>query len=381
MNLWQARGAVRNVKPNCTPDLADQFLNKGITSILDRWHFSDLLRRGAIVIPDAYTAGTIALTSGSPTVTGTGTAWPVSDKVNTTLAQAVTDLGYTELQPASMSNIGPGMYVVIEMETPAAMEIVPVMATDATTFTVYCQFPHNAGATVQASSLSNLQLWVSDYVFTVTAILSATQARLDMPWGGPPLTGAAYQIYAGYVQVSPTARVLKHAWDPVQGQPVGVQRTLGWLNAIDPQRTDSNQPQELVKIPPHPSGVMQWEVWPRQLSAYLLSVVYDDGWPRLVHETDMMPPFLNPEIIVSGAQADALLTRVIPRDSKVDPFYDPVASKIRRSEAEQLLEYAIQADEGRYPQHLQNYVEQTIGGGSYNFYRSHPGWPIDFEGD
>jgi len=380
MSLWAMRGRVREVKANCTKEQADGFINRSIQNAVDRHAWADLLKTGMVVIPQNYSAGTINITTGSNQIVGVGTAWPVNDEINTVISQPINESpGYVEIFPASMAKIAPGKFLLLDQENPSQAEIVVVTSVGPASFWAYCLNQHATPASIQKSSLANMQLQGPDYVYTVQAILSPTLLQVDLPTGNTSQTGLDYQIVKAYVQVSPTARRLKYAWDAIAGQPVGVQKTVGWLNNVDPQRTSSQQPQEMVQTFPAAGGIMQWECWPYQESPYGLQVIYDDGWPVLKYDTDLSPWFMNAEVFISDACAIALRTKVIARQGQQDPYYDPTAAQWWSTQHEELISRAIESDEGRYLKALTNYMQSWQGGAVYNYYRNHIGaWPSDF---
>ena len=375
-SLWDMRGATLDVKPNCPASQADAFLNRRIQAVTGRFRWSDTIRMGSLVVPDAYSTGSVSLTPGSTDVAGTDTAWPVNDLVNTTLTSDSRDTGFVELSPASMANIQQGMYVVIEMENPSIMEILPIRRIGPDTFTVYCRYQHNLGATVQASTLANRQLSANNYIFTITGILSATSAVMDRPWGGLAVTSNPYVIYLAYCQVTPTAKRPRFAYDALAGNVLNTEQTQDFLNMGDPQRTNTGDPEAMVMMAPHPAGVMQWELYPQQMTGRLINLVYEDGWPRLVNDNDLSPYFLNEEIFIAGAQADALMTKVIPRDGRVDPFFDVNSAQFREGQYQTYLEDAIQQDAGRYQQQLDNWIERVRGVSSYNAMQARPDFSV-----
>ena len=381
-SLWEMRGRVREIAPSRSKEMIDGFLNRAVRNCVDSHNWADLLKTGIITIPQNFTAGTVNLTPGSNQVVGVGTGWPVNDALNTVLAQAVNEVpAYVQVFPGAgaMNVIKPGMYLLLDQETPASTEIITVTSVGPTSFYAYCQYPHAAGVSLQKSSLANMQFQGPDYVYTVQAVLTPTLLQIDMPYGNVAQTGLSYQIVKAYVQVSPTCRRLLYAWDAIAGQPVGVGKTVDWLNIADPQRTSSQQPQELVSTFPAPGGIMQFECWPYQQTPYGIAVIYQDGWPTLKYDTDLSPPFINPEVFISSACADALGTKVIPRIGQQDPYCDPVQARVWRDDARVLLERALDSDQNRYLTAIQNYQLQLIGGASTNYWRSHAGsWPSDY---
>lgn len=380
--LWDLRGRVRDLKANCPSSVADGFINRRVRNICEKRSWTDLLRLGTIAIPNAYRTGTVTLTQGSNVITGNGTTWLVNDKVNTALTSPIVDLGYNQdITPADMTGIAVGQFVIIENETPFNREIVPVTHVGPDRFTAYVRKKHDAGVTVISSSLAGLQLNVNDYVWTVQGVLSPTSLQIDQRWSGVAAVSLAYQIALQYAQVTPVTKRLLYAWDPVQGATIGVKRVMETLNMADPQRSSTGDPQELVAMPPNAAGVMQFEVWPVQTTPRLLNVVSSERWPTLRYDTDLSPWFLNPEIFIAGACADALRTRVIPREGRTDPFYSLEDAAYWEAECSKLTEEAEQADSGRYMRDLQSYEEQCASlSRTYNWGRNHAvaGWSTEF---
>jgi hypothetical protein len=354
------------------------FLNKRIRNAIDTKSFSDLLRYKNLVIPDQTNTGTVTVTAGSNYVTGSGTTWPTNDRVNTSLTKPVLNInaGVVEIFPASMLNINRGDYVVIGIENPAVTETVAVLEIQTDRFLAACMFQHALGETVIASSLANQQFLAPYPIYTVKSVRSSTSIELDGYFGGPTQSNLGYRIFQGFLRISPNVRRLLRALDPVQGQAIAVDLSMEYIMLGDPQYSSTGDPQALCQMQPDPGGNMQWAVWPPQLSARTLSVLYYDGWPPLRQPNDFLPSFINPEVFIAGAIGDALRTRVIATGNKQDPFYDPQMAMEYEREYQNLLEMAAQADEGRYLKQIQNYQEMIPV--STNYIRSHVGWPTDW---
>ncbi len=367
--LFEMRGRVKELKVNASKESIEGAINRAIRLAVDGRRWADLLRLGGIAVPAPYSTGTVSTTQGSRIVTGTGTSWPLADTVNTIFAAVSYDIGYTEMAPASMDGIQQGTFLLLDEGT-GSQEIVTVSATTPASFFCQARYAHAVGASIWSSSFAGQQFRLQNTVSTVRAVYTPTSQELDMPWASIPVVDGTYRIYQGYVTVSPTARRLLDAWDPVAGQRLGVNKTLDWLNRWDPQRTSSGNPQELVSLPPSMGGVMQWAVWPTPSAQRGIDVLYQDGWPKLVADNDISPPFMSSEIFIASAAADVLLTKVIAREGRQDPFYDPTAASYWRSQADQTLEVATQADEGRYMQSLKRY-NQMLTGGLGDWQRSH----------
>jgi len=388
MMLWKARGRVREVKPSATPTQVDGWINRRIQNVLDTRVWSDTMKFGMVIIPNATTAGTVSLAYGSNIVTGVGTGWPTNDSINTTITADITDApGYVDINvsAATLAKLQPGSILLLDQENPSVTEIITVDSVGPATFNAYCANNHSSGVSLKQSSLAGQQFATDAFVYTVQAVLSSTSLQLDAPYGGQPQTAVSYMIRKEYVQISPTARFLKYAYDAIAGQSIGVDRDETWLIALDPQDQSTGNPLEMAMMHPAPGGVMQWRIWPYQTTQYAIGCLYQDGWPQLQYDTDLLPPFLNPEIIIAGAIADALRTKCIKSAGAKDDWYDPaMANSFWEPEYARLLEAATQSDQGRRMSYLTNYLEATQNA-CYNWMRSHAvgagsGWGSTWSG-
>jgi len=378
--LWNMRGRVRDLKPNIPESVANGLINKRIRNVCEKRNWADLLRLGTISIPPVYNTGLVSNTRGSLQVTGAGTLWPTNDAVNTTLVNPITDIGYNEdIEVASMTGLQAGQFVVIGIEDPGTSEVVALTHTclNDSTVTAKVQKTHDAGSSVVASSLAGLQIRIQNYVFTVQAVLSDSTLLLDRPWGDATTAGQSYIIYLAYATVTPDTKRMLYAFDPTQGNPLDVTRTSEWLSVMDPQRLSTGDPLALVMMPPNTGGVQQWEIWPYQTSGRMLNVVTYERWPKLKANEDISPWFINEEIFIAGAVADAYRTPVIQSNGKTDPFFQPGVADNYEQQYKELVEDAEQRDEGRYMQSLKNWIDQAnaLQYPGANFERSHPGWP------
>lgn len=90
--------------PNLPPPLAREFTRSAYNQIIDSHYWSELRADAEFLVADAYTTGTIALTNGSTTVTGTDTVFTSANSNNRQLLvdgiapyYTVTYVGATEL--------------------------------------------------------------------------------------------------------------------------------------------------------------------------------------------------------------------------------------------------------------------------------------------
>lgn len=345
-DLFHLRGRVITARPGVTPDFVTNALNDRLRQILDRRTFwADLMKFGILSFPDPYTTGTISTATGDATVTGSGTAWPVNDVVNTTITEAVTDYGYCEVTPASMAGITANS--ILYVDASGTPEIVPVVQVNRTTIIGNFTKQHNAGATATQSSLANQQLRLSQSypIFTVAAVTSATSLEVTVPWGGPALADQTYTIKLMYVTLASDLKGIIAAKDESSGFPVRLHVSLDEANFKDPRRTlvSGNPWFSLVDLGANDQGNMLFEVWPAPSSARQFSYCYWKQWPDLVKDGDRPPAFINPSILFYGALADAKMART----ERNDPFYDPQGASYYNAKFEQGVREAINADEAK----------------------------------
>jgi hypothetical protein len=379
-SLVEMRGCVLDIKPNCNRDSVDRFLNQAIRMVCMRHTWSDLLKFVQVTIPNQTATGTVSTVTGSNIINGSGTGWPVSDAVNTTCANPVRQPGMTFCTPASMTNIIPGSWLLLDGGN-APQEAVAV--TDVTTggFYAACAQTHTAGFPITMSSLVNQQFRTAYNFLTVVAVVTPSQLLLDNPFPDITQTGAAYQILLFYCQPHPQAWRLKSVWDPQQGIWIDPDNfSLDQILAGDPQLTASDNPTIMAPAPPTAAGVPRWCIYPPQASGWYLPVIVSTTWPRLVADQDRAPGFIHPDVFILKAQSMALRTKTVTMNMLRDPYYDPQqAAEFERMFKEE-MEVAEQADEARLAHRLQSYKNMPSGALSATYLLSHAGWPTDAQG-
>ena len=78
LNFRSMIGEILGWNPDIDPLVAGRMLNNSYRRIIDYRSWYGLMIKGLVTVPNAYTTGTVSVTNGSATVTGTGTAWTVS---------------------------------------------------------------------------------------------------------------------------------------------------------------------------------------------------------------------------------------------------------------------------------------------------------------
>lgn len=74
-NMGKMLGRVIQWNPDAPSTEVRKWINDTYRSIVDGRSWAGLMIRGQVTVPNIYTAGTVTLTLGQPTVVGVGTAW------------------------------------------------------------------------------------------------------------------------------------------------------------------------------------------------------------------------------------------------------------------------------------------------------------------
>jgi hypothetical protein len=356
--LGEAIGHIRRLKPNLDVNLAEDFINQQVRSVLDRRIWAGLVRSSVLPIHPEYNEGSIALTAGSDAVAGTGTNWPVSDVVNTTLAAAVSEPGMQVVVLTSGAGVTADSLLLVG--TGSGSEVVSVVDVVGNRIRADFQKAHSLGASVTMSRLAGRQLRLGSIypIYTIKAIVSATSLLLDAAWAGASTSGVGYSILNLYLTLPPNLKHLMWAVDPQQPLCLQINYPIEHLNVIDPRREGSGPPVLLAPVSPSLAGNMRVEVYPLQRAVRQIHVIYAIQWKELRRSGDLLPSFINPNVFVYGAAALALRTKA---GEGKDPYYDPVTANTYYAMSEKELEHAKIADEGKMQTQLKQEY-QRIGG-------------------
>lgn len=379
--LFTLRGRVRQFRKGIDETQVDNFINDRIKQAMDfREYWSSNMRKGVTSIPNAYITGTVSVTTGSNIVRGVGCNFPVSDVVNATLPNGITELGYQDVEPNTMAGINYRsiLYVDGSGAEGAQPEAVPVAQVQGqgqfwqpnTGFGFNGEFRlyHNQNCTITQSSLAGQQfrLGQGSPIYTVLAVIDANTLMLDQPWGNAPLSGQAYQIYRIYFDFGPNVQAVFWVLDQIQGLPLRLKTSVRAANWQDPQRLTSGNPLSLVDAQPSVNGIIQFEVWPQQTVVYQLQYCVYEYWGPLVNDNDRPPWFLNPTMLYHGALADALRFKV----NEKDPFHNPKLADSYESRFLAELQLASNADEAKVMREYQESLRILYPGGA-NFDQDH----------
>lgn len=349
-NYRQMQEHVRQWNPQFPQPLIERSINTRLRMVQDRRMWGGLLVRGQIITPAVYTTGTIAVTQGQYTVTGTGTTWPTNDSVNTTLSVAITDTGILQdITPVDMTNIGVGDWVTLDLGT-ASQEVVLVVSITSSTFRAKPVNTHLASTSVTKSSFVRLQFRETTgkgQYYNITSVTSAGTLILDIPFGGATQTSTSYKILLAYVSMDQDLRMVWSMVNHQNGWRIRLNIPAEALNNYDVWRTATGFTTKLVDYVPDEVGRFRYELYPpptvNQAFPYL---AYRTVAP-LSDDEDTPPPGMPSHMLVHGAIADAL--RWGRRDSD---YYDPATAEKYERLFEMDLANAQMADDAIYMTNL-----------------------------
>lgn len=362
-------------KPNAQQSEVVRQINGRIrASINSQIYWADLLVRRIISVPQPYSTGTLSLATSSVFALGGGTTlFPTDDVVNTTSTTQVFDYGFQQIFPASMTGIKVDTYLYCDAANAAVAETVAVVQVTPNSFWAKFNNPHNNGFTMTCSSLAGLQLNVGmGYpIYTCRAIRDSSTVEMDNPWGGPPLTDVQYRLYLIYATVDPNLKVLLDCIDQVAGRVISVYVPVEIVDKIDPQRTATGDPLALVQHSPTEAGSFCQEIWPAPQCARQLWVLCGLQWPDLVIDTDRPPWFMDPNMFVNGAIADALRIKNIRFVTDVDPYFNPQLARDYEAMYQKDLQLAVNANESKAQRAYTHSWEEIFGNLGANYWQRH----------
>lgn len=373
---------VLQVKPNASQTEVVRQINGRIRQVINsRLYWSDLLTTRIISFPNQYTgandvggAGVVAYTFGSATVTGTNTTWPVSDVVNTNSGTStVVDSGYTQITPASMAGIK--VDTLLYVDATGNAETVAVVQVTATSFFAKFAFTHSTAAfTITSSSFAGLQLYAGTTfpTFTIISVQSTTSLTLDQPWGGPSISAQTYSIIKAYVVIDPNLKLILDCVDQKVGRQLEIYVPVEKVNLTDPQRSQNNSdPLGIVQHSASLSGSMRYEIWPAPTVSRQLWVLIGLNWPELVALSDRPPWFIDPNLFVTGAIADALRIKNIKSVIDIDPHWNPdLAMQFEQMFRIQLND-VVNADEAKAQRAYTHEWQNILAAGGANYWQMH----------
>jgi hypothetical protein len=350
-NFGQMVDHVISWNPNIPVQLVKRRINLHLREIENLRSWAGLMVRGEFRIPAAYSTGTIDLVADSDIVQGHDTAWPHNDAVNTTLQAAITVVN--ELQavtPTSISGIHMGDWLLFD-EGEATEEWVLVHSIEGAAFLARPTQLHSAATcTITRSSFSELALRASfrKGFYPIIGITSDQRCKLDHPWSHPSTTEAqTYQIVKAYITMPPGIKLIWSMVNMSQGWAIKQFMPQEVVQRYDAWRAAQGWPTMLVNFIPDHIGRIRYELYPTPTVEQGIPYLAVRFIPNLQDEEDCPPTCVPSSVLVNHTLADALL-----HDRKSE-YYDPLASREFRNQAQIAMNGAILDDDNAYMQNLE----------------------------
>jgi hypothetical protein len=330
--------------------------------------WAGLFVRGEFRIHAAYTTGTIAATPGSDIITGTTTAWPYRDSVNTTLSVDVTVANeLQDVTPVLMTNIEMGDWILIGEGT-ANEEFVLVHSVTSTTFQARPTKVHSAGETITKSSYIGRAMRVGyrKSMYPIIGITSDQRMKIDCPYSHDAETAQTYQIVEPYITMPPGLKVVWSIVNMNQGWAIKAYLPQEVVQRYDAWRAAQGWPSLMLNFTPDHIGRIRYELYPTPTVDQSIPFIASRIIPNLTDDEDCPPTCIPSGIIVNHTLADALL-----HDRKSE-YYDPTASREFRNQAQIAMNGAILDDDNVYMQNLEWIISRynLVAPGS-DFWQSH----------
>ncbi len=192
--------------PLVGPLLAQQFINDAWQTLQSRREWSWRRRNGVIAPASLYQTGTVTTNASTSLSTGSGginTFQFNQTQFNQSLASGI-----------SISSLDTGGHLI------------------------------TGTGTAWTQSMVGLQIRLAGYLtpyYTIVAVLSPTALVIDLPWAGPNLVDASYQIIQLYIQMPSDFGYWYSAVSIKDGYRIWTDITEADVNLLDPQRTNQGQ--------------------------------------------------------------------------------------------------------------------------------------------
>jgi hypothetical protein len=166
----------------------------------------------------------------------------------------------------------------------------------------------------------------------------AQTLTIDTPFGGNTITGG-FQIQSVYITMGANINSFLWAVNQQQGWPMEVNCDVRMINVWDPWRQSLGWSTVLANRPPTPAGAFQVEVWPVPFQAQVFPFEAYTQPTDMQLDTDSPASFINSDLIVTRAIADALL-----KGGRSSKYYDPTTAASKMAEYKDALEAMENAD-------------------------------------
>lgn len=139
-------------------------------------------------------------------------------------------------------------------------------------------------------------------IYTISTYTDATHITLDRVYGGTTAAGATYSILDAYVTMPEDFGHFVVVYDVTSGFQLRYSRSEDWLDMVDPQRSSSGDPTDLVSQRLSDAGRVRYELWPYTTTARNYPYLYMRRPEDLVDTTTFRGVLANRgDVLVAGA--------------------------------------------------------------------------------
>lgn len=307
-NYRQMIDSVLKKYPDYDVNQVKQDINDALREIMARRSWSGLVHYAILPVPASYLVGTVTTVQGSNVVNGVGTTWLWNDILTTSLQIGNVETGIIDVQPTSMANINPGMWLTVSGGN-ADQECVYVISIDQAASTFRARFAqiHVAGVSITCGSMAGRQFRTNSNCpfYTVTGLVSPTQLIISFPWAYSSLSNTSYEITLVYVSFGQDVKEMLTMVNPDRQYQFYLNCPKALLDAQDPRRSWSSMPFRLAYHEPDPAGAPLYEIWPRPTSVASYPYIYLRAWTPLEGDNDILPNGIRSDIVTKIARAEA----------------------------------------------------------------------------
>ena len=331
--LWRALQLHSPVLPTT---LAQQFIRSRFRDIRRKRLWSWRIAQGQFVTPTVYSTGLASATVGSPVITGSGTAWTTA-LVGRQFRFGTTAPIYTIIEVDSATQLqidfpfggvqspsATGYQIFVAYLTPPSDFQDFITLKD--TFNNYRLMLHLTQEELDTYDTQRAQsgnpYGVADYRYstapTAGSVGSATMVVGTQGDAAPvtfgTFTGRSAALYSIVITTGGPVGTAQFTWAFNGGAPNGpfatAQSPFLMSNGVTVQFPSNIGNYVLNDVfvtscqPGFTAQVPMYELWPYSMSQRVYPFIYDKRFPDLDDPNGIVPPFIDPDVLVKGALAD-----------------------------------------------------------------------------
>jgi hypothetical protein len=191
-------------------------------------------------------------------------------------------------------------------------------------------------------------------IYDIISVQNSTHLTLSDVWGGLTSVNVGYQIYTAYQPAPLDFHSFTSVYDPNFSWQLWFSIAQDELNLYDAQRSSQGTPYVVADYdytslqlggatitPPIP----RFEIWPHQVSAYVIPYIYESRPPDLDDAGATLPRYIRGDILLEGALAQAALWPGTDSEHR-NPYFNMDVYRNHSARFERMVqEMAVQDDE------------------------------------